>query len=180
VITTLNPTAAATNHGPAGRLSPRSPSLSGHVVGIVWNRLGHSDLLFDALVNELAATDQIAGVVKVAKPSQSVPPTAHDWDRLKASTVALCGFGGCGSCSARSMRDAIELDWQGIPSVWVGHRAVEASARAIARLVGVTDYPMVFTTYPYVPTASWTHEEALTLARELAPAVRHALTGGVS
>ena len=151
-IRTLIPVAEGLERLPTGKLSARKSSLAGETVGVVWNRLGRSDWFFDALVDELAATDDLRGVERVTKPSQSVPPAPLDWDRLMTTSVAVSGFGGCGSCSARSMRDAIELDWAGIRSVWIGHRSVEASARAVAKLAGHADYPMVFADYPYVPT----------------------------
>lgn len=76
------------------------------------------------------------------------------------------------------MRDAIELEWAGIPSVSLIHEAVRGSAEAMAKLSGVPDYPFVIVGYPYAPIAVWTDEEIRDLARELAPAVRALLTRG--
>ncbi len=76
------------------------------------------------------------------------------------------------------MRDAIELEWAGIPSVSLIHEAVRGSAEAMAKLSGVADYPFVIGGYPYAPTAVWTDAEIQSLARELTPAVRALLTRG--
>jgi len=172
----ISPVSPRTRNGDSTRtLSPRPGTLSGHVLGIVWNRLGRSDVFFRALGERLTESEGLVGVVWVAKPSQSVPPAAEDWRRLRVATVAIAGFGGCGSCSARSMRDVLELDWTGIPGTFVGHRALMASARAVAELSGHPDYPMVLTDYPYAVTASWTDEEAHHLAADLAPRVAAAL-----
>jgi hypothetical protein len=76
------------------------------------------------------------------------------------------------------LRDAIELEWEGIPSVGIIHEAVRGSAESMARLSGVPDYPFVVAGYPYVPTGVWSDEEVRALAREVAPAVRALLTRG--
>lgn len=74
------------------------------------------------------------------------------------------------------MRDAIELEWAGIPTAAVIHKAVEGSARAMAKLSGVPDFEFILVDYPYIPTAIWSKDEIRTLAREVAPQVRARLT----
>lgn len=74
------------------------------------------------------------------------------------------------------MRDAVELEWAGIPSVSLIHEAVRGSAEDMARISGVPDYPFVIGGYPYVPTAVWSDAEIQALARELAPQVLAMLT----
>lgn len=73
------------------------------------------------------------------------------------------------------MRDAIELEWAGIPAVCIVHRELLDSARAIARISGHPDYPMITVDYPYIPTATWGDEEIALLAKQLAPQVRDLL-----
>ena len=70
------------------------------------------------------------------------------------------------------MRDAIELEWAGIPSVAIIHYELRDSARAIARISGHPDYPMITVDYPYIPTATWSPDEIRLLAKELAPQIR--------
>ncbi len=77
------------------------------------------------------------------------------------------------------MRDAVELEWEGIPSVPIIHRAVQGSAESMAKLSGVPDYPFVIAEYPYIPTAVWSDEEIDSLAASLAPAVSALLTRGL-
>jgi hypothetical protein len=77
------------------------------------------------------------------------------------------------------LRDAIELEWEGIPSVGIIHTAVRGSAESMAKLSGVPDYPFVLAGYPYGPTGVWSDAEIQSLARELAPAVRGLLTRGM-
>jgi len=74
------------------------------------------------------------------------------------------------------LRDAIELEWAGIPTAAIIHKAVEGSARAMAKLSGVPDFTFVIVDYPYIPTALWSKEEIQDLARAVAPRVRARLT----
>jgi hypothetical protein len=74
------------------------------------------------------------------------------------------------------LRDAIELEWAGIPSVAIIHKAVEGSAKSMAKLSGVPDYGFILVDYPYIPTALWSDSEIRDLAKEVAPQVLRALT----
>ena len=74
------------------------------------------------------------------------------------------------------MRDAIELEWEGIPSVAIVHEAVRGSAKSMARLSGVPDYGFVVVDYPWIPTAVWNDAEVRDLAKEVAPRVLERLT----
>ena len=74
------------------------------------------------------------------------------------------------------MRDAIELEWAGIPTATIIHKAVEGSAQAMAKLSGVPEFPFVMIDYPAIPTAIWNKDEIRDLAREVAPKVRARLT----
>jgi hypothetical protein len=75
------------------------------------------------------------------------------------------------------LRDAIELEWAGIPSVCIVHKELRESAGAIARISGHPDYPVIAVDYPYIPTATWSADEIQALAKELAPQVRELLLG---
>jgi hypothetical protein len=74
------------------------------------------------------------------------------------------------------LRDAVELEWAGIPSVCIVHTEMTGSAKAIARISGHEDYPFLTVDYPHIPTAVWTDEEIRQVARELAPQVHKLLT----
>ncbi len=69
------------------------------------------------------------------------------------------------------MRDAIELEWAGVPSLAIVHEAVRGSAEAMAKLSGFPDYGFLLVDYPWIPTAVWTDDEVSGLARILAPRV---------
>ncbi len=69
------------------------------------------------------------------------------------------------------MRDAIELEWAGVPSIALIHQAVRGSAESMARLSGFPDYDFLIVDYPWTPTAVWSDEEVRELARVLAPKI---------
>jgi hypothetical protein len=74
------------------------------------------------------------------------------------------------------LRDSVELEWAGVPSVAIVHEAMEGSARAMARVSGMPDYEFLTVPYPHIPLAVWTDEEIDEVARELAPKVLARLT----
>ena len=174
-VTTLDPTDESSSVSFA--LAPRPSSLRGQTLGVIANGLGASELFFDALADQLAKWDAIAETVKVVKPSVAVPPWPEQWAEITGhATVAVTGFGGCGSCSTRSMRDALDLELAGIPAVCIVHTALVPAVRALARLAGVPDYPIVEVGYPLNPTAMWTADEANELAEQVVDNVRARLT----
>ncbi len=65
----------------------------------------------------------------------------------------------------------MELEWAGIPSVAVVHRTMFSTAKAIARVSGMAEYPYLTVDYPHVPLAIWTPQEIADVARELAPQI---------
>ncbi len=71
----------------------------------------------------------------------------------------------------------MELEWAGIPTVCIVHSELRDSARAIARISGHPDYPMITVGYPWIPTATWSDAEIAELATALAPVVRDHLLG---
>lgn len=78
-----------------GRPARRRPDLDGTVLGLVSNGLGESDAILAALGEQVGSYTNLSGLVKVRKPSVSVPPDPIDWERLiNQVTVAVAGFGG--------------------------------------------------------------------------------------
>lgn len=94
-IVALDPTSGPVEPTTERRLATRPTSLAGQRLGVVVNGLGFCERFFDALADELLATTDLEGVVKVVKSSVSVPPEPGDWSRLtEGATVAITGFGG--------------------------------------------------------------------------------------
>ena len=177
MIIALEPTGQLPGSNPRSTAT-RPSTLDGAVVGLVVNGLGESAALLEAIYRELGVMAELAGRVDVLKPSLSTAPTADDWERLtRDATVAVCGFGGCGSCSTRALRDAMELEWAGVPSVAVVHRALAPALQTMAEMSGMPDYRYVIVDYPHLPIARWDPDEVAIIAKQVAPGVLDALVG---
>ena len=77
------------------------------------------------------------------------------------------------------MRDAVELEWEGIPSLPIIHSSVRGSAESMAKLSGIADYPFLIVDYPYIPTALWSDEEVEKLAVGITDSVIGMMTTGI-
>ena len=74
------------------------------------------------------------------------------------------------------MRDSVELEWEGIPSVAVVHEQMRGSAQAMTRVSGRAEYGFLTVDYPLIPLAAWSDDEIAAVARDLAPQVIARLT----
>jgi hypothetical protein len=74
------------------------------------------------------------------------------------------------------LRDAVELEWEGIPSVAIVHESMRGTAEAMARVSGMPGYEFLTVDYPHVPLAIWTPDEIAEVAAELAPQIVTRLT----
>jgi hypothetical protein len=176
-VIALDPTTGGVDLGASLALAARPRSLEGQVLGIVANGLGISEVMFDRIAEVLCETQGLKGVVKVVKPSVAVPPWPEQWAEIREhATVAITGLGGCGSCSTRSMRDALDLEEMGIPAVCIVHDALVPAVRALGQLCGAPDYPIATIGYPHNPTAVWDKEEAHIVADGVVAAVVRCLT----
>jgi len=77
------------------------------------------------------------------------------------------------------LRDAVELEWEGIPSLPIIHTSVRGSAESMAKLSGVPDYPFLIVDYPYIPTAMWSDGEVEELAEGITRSVVAMMTRGI-
>lgn len=74
------------------------------------------------------------------------------------------------------MRDAIELEFAGIPSVAIIHESMRGSADAMRRVSGVPDYDFITFNDPPSPNGVLTEAEIKAIAEEVAPQIIEHLT----
>jgi len=74
------------------------------------------------------------------------------------------------------LRDAVELEWAGVPSVAIIHETMAGTAQAMASVSGMPDYEFITVGYPYVPLVVWSPEEIRAVAKQVAPQVLKRLT----
>jgi hypothetical protein len=91
------------------------------------------------------------------------------------ATVAVTMYGECGSCSSQSIRDALELEWSGIPTACIAHEALAPSIDAMRAISGAPGYPYLRVTFPTQPNAPLSPDECRHWAMTLAPAIAQLL-----
>ena len=175
VFEVVDPRTSESGHKATARPTkdaPRLGTLAGAVIGLIDNGMGSSSLLKEALVARLKDDYGVTEIIDVRKTSVSVAPTKEDWARITdRADAAITIFGGCGSCSARTVRDAIELEWENIPAVPIIHEAMAGSAAAMKRMSKAQDYQVVEVKYPARPTAIWSAEETAAVIDDLLPQI---------
>jgi hypothetical protein len=179
MLITLDPTGVRNRGQVPHRMAARRP-LAGARVGLVSNGLGRTEDLLSAVYSLLRDDAGVAGAVLVRKPHRSVPPLPEDWDRLLTDTdVVIAGFGGCGSCSTRTIRDAMELEWAGIPSVALVHEDMLPAVDAMTKLADMPDYPYVVVGRARTSLCDWDDASVAAAAKEIADETT-ALLGGAA
>jgi hypothetical protein len=78
------------------------------------------------------------------------------------------------------LRDAIELEWAGLPAVAVVHEALAGSADAMRLMSGMPHYPFLEVNFPLPPVGPWTVEQVEAVCEELLPGVIEQLTRDVA
>lgn len=74
------------------------------------------------------------------------------------------------------MRDAIDMEVAGIPSVAIIHKTMMVAADSMRRLSGMPEYPFLMVTQPESPLAKWEAEDLRRIVKTLAPEVIAQLT----
>ena len=171
MIITLDPTGIRPADQASRHPASRRP-LTGARVGLVSNGLGRTEDLLEEVHRLLGKTAGVGDAFLVRKPQRSTPPRPEDWERLRSDADAvIAGFGGCGSCSTRSIRDAMELEWEGIPSVALVHEDMLPGVRAMTRLARMPDYRYVVVDRARTSLCDWDDATIESVAQEIADEV---------
>jgi hypothetical protein len=75
------------------------------------------------------------------------------------------------------VRDAIEMEWEGIPAVAIVHEDLAGSANAMKKISKMEDYPFIEIKKPLPAVGEWTDEEIDALCDSLVPQIEAHLTG---
>jgi hypothetical protein len=74
------------------------------------------------------------------------------------------------------LRDAIEMEWEGIPAVAIVHEDLAGSANAMKKISKMEDYPFIEIRKPLPAVGEWTDEEIEALCEALVPQIEAHLT----
>jgi hypothetical protein len=138
-----------------GKLAPSPGSLSGLRIGVLDNGKPNAHYVLDYAAKRLAA-DTGATVSLVTKKgpyglsANAAIPMARDiFERLIEETdIVLTGLADCGSCTAYSVSDAIELEKVGKPAVVVTTTRFEPIAVTLSASFGLADVRKLVLPHP--------------------------------
>jgi hypothetical protein len=74
------------------------------------------------------------------------------------------------------VRDAIEMEWEGIPAVAIVHEDLAGSANAMKKISKMEEYPFIEIRKPLPAVGEWTDEEIEALCEALVPQIEAHLT----
>src|SRR4051794_21306578 len=128
------------------RLAPSPPSLSGLRIAVLDNGKPNADVVMTRAAESLAARVGASVALVTKKGPQGLSanaaiPCAPDiFERLLAeSDIVITGAADCGSCTAYSVTDAIELEKVGKPAVVVTTTKFAPIAETLSASFGLAD-----------------------------------------
>lgn len=130
-------------------------SLTGRRIAVLDNGKPNAAVLMTAAAAVLAEHSgaTVSLVVKKGPGGRSanaaVPCAPDVFARVRdEADVVITGAADCGSCSAYSVHDAVELERCGVPTVLVTTTRFEPVARALAAATGLADLRMLVVDHP--------------------------------
>jgi hypothetical protein len=95
---------------------------------------------------------------------------------LERADVGVAMYGGCGTCSSRTMRDAIEMELAGIPAVAIAHEELRGAIESMRKISKALDTPYVLVTRPVTPNGDWGEAATDEVVERIVPLVLAELT----
>lgn len=129
-------------------LAPRPVSLAGTVVGIVDNGWRCMHVITDLLRPVLQERFGVAGVMVKQTSGSLTMSTTERLELQQHCSAVIVGIGACGSCSRWVLKDAVELEKAGTPTVGLYTRAFEVLATTLSRAEGLPELPQVVLPHP--------------------------------
>lgn len=141
---------------PVVPLARRPDTLDGKVIGFLdgWGRRMDDGTvgmypLMEALKDLLAQRYDLANVIWIHKPKAASSPTSEQMKMLlEECDVVINGVCLSGGCTAGSVRDAVELEKLGLPTVTIAHTEYEHLARSLASNLGLPELPLFVVATP--------------------------------
>lgn len=157
-------------------LAPRPTALKGLRVGLLDNTKPNATLLLEEIAAILVEEEEIAGATLYTKDYFGTPAKQELLEQIvREVDVVVTAVGDCGSCSAATVADGIQLERAGVPAVSIVSDSFYPSGRAMAAVQGFPGFD--FHAVPH-PVASLTHEQIVAHATSSVPEVVRILTGG--
>jgi hypothetical protein len=164
-----------------GHHRPQRPqSLDGKVLAVIdSDSPGESESYFtSAFIQRMRQSFDLADVIWVKKSNRTHAPQPDLWESvLSRADVGVAMYGGCGTCSSRTMRDAIEMELAGIPAVAIAHEELRGAIDSMRKISKALDTPYVLVTRPVTPNGEWGETATDGVVDTILPMVVAELTG---
>jgi hypothetical protein len=148
------------------KLAPSPTSLAGLRIGVLDNGKPNAAVVMTRAAETLAARTgaHVSLVTKKGPHGRSanaaIPCAPDIFERLLAETdIVITGSADCGSCTAYSVYDAIELEKSGTPAVVVTTTRFEPIAATMAANFGLPELRTLVLNHPVGGTARATLDE---------------------
>lgn len=150
-------------HLDAAALAPSPRSLSGLRIAVLDNGKANADVVMIAAAEALAArTGAVVSLITKKGPlglsANAAIPVAEDrFERILAEAdIVITGAADCGSCTAYSVRDAIELEKAGKPTVVTTTTHFQKVAATLSASFGLPETRLLVLPHPFGGTAEAT------------------------
>ncbi|MGE0502013.1 MAG: UGSC family (seleno)protein [Rhizobiaceae bacterium] len=158
---------------PAGTLARRRIPAGGLRVTLLNNGKPKTVPLLRHIADELSRRYPVASVSVHSKPSAAFTIDDETAASLAGSSdLLISGLGDCGSCSACSLQDALQLERLGVPaSVVITDAFIDVCGRVAARL-GFPGYQPIVVPHPAATRSDeWLKDQARLAVDAMAPLV---------
>ncbi|GAA1696310.1 UGSC family (seleno)protein [Microbacterium sediminicola] len=144
----LDPTGASGDRDD-GTLAPRPRSLRGLTVGLLDNTKPNAPMLLDLIGEILVAAHGVAELRRYVKDYFGTPAKPGLVAQVaRECDIVVTAVGDCGSCSAATVADGIQLEAAGVPTVAICSDSFRMSGRAMAQVQGFPGYEFVTVLHP--------------------------------
>ncbi|MGH3758929.1 UGSC family (seleno)protein [Actinophytocola sp.] len=126
--------------------APRPADLGGLTVGLLDNNKPGASVILKHL-GELLRGRGAAEVRYWCKPHPS-GPSQYVSEAAKEADIVISGVGDCGSCSSWSLRDALDVEAQGRPTVTLVSQPFLQKTRIEADALGLAGAPIFAVEHP--------------------------------
>ena len=158
---------------PAASMARRRVPPGGFRITLLNNGKPKTVPLLTYVADEIARRYPVASVVVYSKPSAAFTIDDVTARAMAASSdLVIAGLGDCGSCSACSLQDALQLERLGVPaSVVITDAFIDVCGRVAMRL-GFEGYQPVIVPHPAATRPdAWLRDQAQLAAEAMIPLV---------
>jgi hypothetical protein len=150
-----------------GSLAPRNDPGGPVVLGLIDNgRVRSADML--AAVSEVLMKRGIVNDSITLLKADAVATEEERAELTKRADLVITGVGSCGSCTTRTVHDAMQCDMEGTPATAIVTEMFLPIARGVMDALGHPDYPIIVVPHPvWTRSPEWFAQTAELIADQV-------------